>query len=647
MRNAGAILVGLFCLGLVYSQAYSQQNFDIRRAAWSPGGSRLVVWGVGEEGETVVVSNADTYVVLGYADVVKGRWRLRTSDLPSVPCRIRAVQSDGKVAAQAVKKAPQDCDDAGAQIRTAYVIPSNRSPQGDAVQHLQSRILLLNGWLCEQMDRNGFSRLGLRYETEEDGITPLIQVVDVAETDDFLRGNTSLDLWFRTIEAASNAGVSVWIPGEIWLMVPEVHVQLENGSIQGGVAFGAGFGSGNDPGVAMLGSDRLWQSIPEDLMDNTPYDGLIIPEVGPFPLVFGTSYASFELETISTIASSATGATLHEIGHALGLAHDWRNDTNFHGNLMFNGLRGIRGSLFPDLYPDDDMRLSYAAALVLRTSRYITPEACRGRLAEQLAVASKADESLERAGGRDGGRLSLVRNARGERRVLGEDRLPEPPPTQGLQSQTAIESQSQQTDNERPTVELLTSGSIEPIDGQVEIEFIAGDEMGLSAALLRLNGDTIAEMPLSGTDTTGVFTTPFLQAGRENFISVTVYDVNGNLSESFANVTPLTGFNMAPQPFFQVFPSQVSMGDEVVLDASGSSDPDQATADLLIEWDLNGDGVADTPASLDKELAVRFREPGNRLIRVLVTDLLGARSVSTPIAVRVGGKGGLRVAQRP
>jgi hypothetical protein len=64
----------------------------------------------------------------------------------------------------------------------------------------------------------------------------------------------------------------------------------------------------------------------------------------------------------------------HELGHAFGLAHDFRNDSNGHGNLMGNGLRGWRGSAYPDLYPNDDVQLSYAAALALNTSRYFNSD---------------------------------------------------------------------------------------------------------------------------------------------------------------------------------------------------------------------------------------------------------------------------------
>jgi hypothetical protein len=68
------------------------------------------------------------------------------------------------------------------------------------------------------------------------------------------------------------------------------------------------------------------------------------------------------------------GAAIHELTHGLGMPHDNRSDANFHGNLMNNGLRGMRGSIHPELYPNDDTYLSYGMALALSHSPYFDPQ---------------------------------------------------------------------------------------------------------------------------------------------------------------------------------------------------------------------------------------------------------------------------------
>ena len=255
-------------------------------------------------------------------------------------------------------------------VRVAYVIPSNRTPQPDGVVNLQNAIRLGQQYYKEQMEQNGFGAKTFALETEADGVTPLVHVVHVTETDDFLRG----DIWGRTTQAAINAGMSVWASGELWVLIPEAHLMLPDGTVTGGAALGASNGTGNSPGVAMIGSNALPLFHPAMLTDDTPYNGKILPALGPFPMKQDVTFAWFEGTTFSSIASSWLGALWHEMGHAFGLAHDFRNDNNFHGNLMGNGLRGTRGSLFPERYPQDYTRLEYASALILNVNHYFNTD---------------------------------------------------------------------------------------------------------------------------------------------------------------------------------------------------------------------------------------------------------------------------------
>ncbi len=82
----------------------------------------------------------------------------------------------------------------------------------------------------------------------------------------------------------------------------------------------------------------------------------------------------FEGDTFGSLGSVAIGVMMHELGHAFGVPHDFQNDRNAFGNLMGNGLRGFRGSLFPDLYPNEAAWLSRASAIALSTNRFLQPE---------------------------------------------------------------------------------------------------------------------------------------------------------------------------------------------------------------------------------------------------------------------------------
>ncbi|MFQ5806626.1 MAG: hypothetical protein ACE5I3_09270, partial [Phycisphaerae bacterium] len=357
-------------------------------------------------------------------------------------------------------------------VRFAYVIPSNRTPQPNGVANFQESILLVHAWHGEQMSRWGHGYKSFRYETEEDGVTPLVHVIYVTETDEELRGDGPYGLWFNTAPAAYNAGAtSIYSSGEIWVLIAEAHVQLPDSSIIGGTALGWGGAlngagsSGDCNGRAMIGSDMLPLMGWSVLQDDTHYDGLIIPEIGPYPLRYGVSWAGFLGETKSSVASSNTGALAHEMGHGFGLYHDFRNDANFRGVLMGNGLRGFRGWLLPTDYPENVTRLSCGAAMTLNTLPYFAtfepglapprsgPPADDGTSA---TVAESAPAISE-----------LVAWPPTLRFGPTGDDTPGPFPTDPPAPEEDSPPGRDERDDTWPTLTVFTSGDVDPVDGHI------------------------------------------------------------------------------------------------------------------------------------------------------------------------------------
>lgn len=503
------------------------------------------------------------------------------------------------------------------RIRVAYLIPSNRTAQPDAVATLRNAIVWWHNWYKDQMDRYGMGPKSFVYETEADGITPRIQVVSVPRTDDYIRADT----WNHTIEAAAAAGLWMWSYGMDWLLIAESHIENPSGSIEGGVALGASYGSADDPGIAVLGSNALPVLRPGYSIDDRAYAGMVIPEIGPYPLVQDVSFAWFEGTTLSSLCSTYQGAGLHELSHGLGMPHDFRNDDNFNGNLMGNGLRGFRGPLYPDRYPDNETRLGYGEALALSVSTYFQTESLAA--SEPAGVRQCANPASPRAmpvpttAGAPWARTGVV---------YGESEQPQPPPRPRDGSAPAAALSL--------SLSILTSGSVAPQNGLLPVQFTAADPNGLAAALL-FNGDLVDEMPLTGTTVNATFRTPYYTPGQANAVRVAVYNTLGDRLEASSSITPLTGYNRAPQPFFKVAPSTAGPGQSVLLDASRTTDPNHSASALKVEWDLNGDGVFDTTPTTVKTLTTTFPTIGARLIRVRVTDPAGAQSVSTPIALRI------------
>lgn len=473
-------------------------------------------------------------------------------------CRVHApVQPPGGLEALSLVGSPI--------VRVAYVIPSNRSEQPNAVAFLQHAVRTGQQWYQDQMEQNGFGPKTYLFETEADGVTPRIHVVHVGVTDDYLRGDT----WGRTIAAASDAGLSLWATGEVWVLMPETHLMYPDGSTTGGGALGAGWGSGNSPGVAFLGSDALPFLDPTFMTDDTPYDGKVLPALGPYPMKQSVSAPWFEGTTFSSIASSRLGALLHEMGHAFGLAHDYRNDNNFHGNLMFNGLRGIRGSLFPEKYPEDYTRLEYASALILNVSHYFN------------------------------------RN---------------------------------KTVTLRPRLSTLNPGSIAPQSGLVHISFQASDADTLSLAHIRMGGDAVAEIPLEGNAVDTAFAIPYFTSGADNSYNIVVHDKQGNTNSVSVQFFVPSGYNQAPIPFVRINPPVPEENESINLNASSSYDVDQPISSSSATWDVDNDGKFDTEPTTSKSLQYLYKNPGNYLIRVKLTDPSGGQVISTPVSIKIPGE---------
>jgi hypothetical protein len=448
-------------------------------------------------------------------------------------------------------------------IHVGYVVPSDRAEQPHAAVNMWEAARLAQAWYAEQMDRWG---LGPKtFQLDSFGATHVVTATESAAS---IRSN----IWGNNIDAASVAGLPIWTQGEVWFLTSNSHQMQPDGSVVGGTALGASFGSGSDSGVAMLGGNANPYLSFASLQNETPYAGTIVPEIGPYPLVQDVSQPWFEGDTFSSVSSSLIGAMAHELGHAFGLPHVFRNDNNFDGPLMGNGLRGFRGLFFPDQFPDDDTWLSYASALALSTSRYFN------------------------AG-------------------------------------------SEFTEDQKPSLSVTTSGTVATIDGQLQIDFRATDASGLSAAVLMRNGEVVAEMPLEGSNTRTRIATPYFEAGVAANYELRVYDLQGNLQIQTVQITPQASGNLAPQPFVDLDRTIVARHESFLLDVSRTIDPD-GSGSLLVEWDLDGDGVFDTAPSSSLALTTSFDSPGIRRVIARLTDGGGATALSSPIAIRVRNDAG-------
>lgn len=452
-------------------------------------------------------------------------------------------------------------------VRIAYVVPYNRTPQDNYEQNLQFAIEMAQMWYRDNMQQNGFGPKTFIYETEEGSTRPKIHLVNVLQSDSYLRGNNGYELFENTRNAAKEAGLSVDSAGEVWILIPETHLQNPDGSFIGGLALGAGGGSGNNSGLTQLSSTVIQLFNPQTILTDTPYAGQTIPAWGPYPLTNGVSFVWFEGSTFSSLASSWLGALCHEIGHAFGLNHDFRHDENFIGGLMGNGLRGIRGSFFSNLFPTDYTRLEYGSALQLSESHFFN-------------------------------RDKIV--------------------------------------NSSPSLTVLTSGQVEPIDGLLNFHFIAYDTDNISyAQLTDPNGNQIDEMVFNASSVDAYFKTPYYTSGTSGSFTITVCDKQGNRTRISTYITIPDGFNQAPKAFLKIFyPNAPGSSNSSIFDASYTVDEngDSFTA----EFDFNNDGIFDTAPLSPASVNYNIPQTGPYLTRVRVTDSNGASFISSPISGNYG-----------
>ena len=87
-------------------------------------------------------------------------------------------------------------------VRVAYLITSNRSAQDKGVEALQKIVTTLSLFLRDEMAYNGLSPKTFRYETQADGKTPLVHVVNIPETDVQIEGENDIGAWYNKINAA-------------------------------------------------------------------------------------------------------------------------------------------------------------------------------------------------------------------------------------------------------------------------------------------------------------------------------------------------------------------------------------------------------------------------------------------------------------
>jgi len=399
------------------------------------------------------------------------------------------------------------------RVRVAYVIPSDREPQAQYQEKAAVLLTRIQSFYADQMERNGFGRATFSVEATADG-RPDVHLIHSPMTAAVFAdiGDTKYAVgkyWEHAVQSVIDGGFAPDAQGEVWLCFVEAQTQLANGSVhndtsQGIGRFGNGFALCSGLELAMGGN-------PDLIREHRHYGGLVIPDIGPHPLVSHVSFATSQGDDVSSLAADYIGAAAHELGHAFLLQHCFINDTTDCGNLMGGGSRGWRGYFMPDRFPSEETRLDRPSALMLHLSPFFTKPS-------QLVAYS-------------------------------------PPPKVTIQTP--------------PGPIQLDHGMF-----RLEFSASEPDGPGIAMATLEngLGSDSVGvvaweEFDGRSKEVRGHIETNVINPGREDTWRLTVMDASGNLSYQTIKLTaPRTG--IGPSPLLSVAHSFVGVGENVVFKGS-------------------------------------------------------------------------------